>query len=194
MWEFSPDFVSGKGPFDALMNYNFAFAVNDFFIADKNKISVDEFIDRLKKIDETYDSENLFVLQNLLSSHDTERLSSMIKNPDRKYDHDANENNPNYNPGKPTNEDFEKQKLIAAFQMIYRGAPMIYYGDEVGMWGADDPHDRKPMIWDDLKYDDEIINENSGFKTGFGTYTVEQNKDLLKFYKEIIDLEIIMNN
>ena len=188
LWEFSPDLVSGKGPFDALMNYNFAFAVNDFFIADKNKISVDEFIDRLKQIDETYDSENLFVLQNLLSSHDTERLSSMIKNPDRKYEHDANENNPNYNPGKPASEDIEKQKLIAAFQILYRGAPMIYYGDEVGMWGADDPHDRKPMIWDNLKFDNEIINENSGFKTGFGSYIVEQNKGLLKFYKDIIDI------
>lgn len=188
LWEFSPEFVSEKGPFDALMNYNFAYAVNDLFIAEKNKIPVDEFIERLKKIDETYDPENLFVLQNLLSSHDTERLSSMIKNPDRKYEHDANENNPNYNPGKPTEEEIEKQKLIAAFQLLYRGAPMIYYGDEVGMWGADDPHDRKPMIWDDLVYDNEVIDENSGFKTGFGNYTVEQNNDLLEFYKKIIEI------
>ena len=188
LWEFSPDLVSAKGPFDALMNYNFAFAVNDLFIADKNKISVDEFILRLKQIDETYDYENLYVLQNLLSSHDTERLSSMIKNPDRKYEHDANENNANYNPGKPTSDDIEKQKLVAAFQLLYRGAPMIFYGDEVGMWGADDPHDRKPMIWDDLVYENEIINEQSGFKTGIGNYTVEQNNNLLNFYKKIIEI------
>jgi cyclomaltodextrinase / maltogenic alpha-amylase / neopullulanase len=188
LWELSPDFISDDGAFDALMNYNFAFAVNDFFIADKNKISVDEFIQRLQKIDETYPYQNLFVLQNLLSSHDTERLSSMIKNPDRKYEHDANENNPNYNPGKPTSDDIEKQKLIAAFQLLYRGAPMIYYGDEVGMWGADDPHDRKPMVWNDLVYDNEVIEENSGFKTGWGSYSVEQNESLLKFYKVIINL------
>jgi glycosidase len=65
---------------------------------------------------------------------------------------------------------------------------MIYYGDEVGMWGADDPHDRKPMIWDDLVYENEIITEQSGFKTGFASYSVEQNKDLLQFYKEIIEI------
>ncbi len=188
LWELSPDFISADGPFDALMNYNFAFAVNDFFIADKNKISVEEFIERLKKIDETYSVENLFVLQNLLSSHDTERLASMILNPDRGYDRDANEGNKNYNPGKPTKEVYEKQKLAAAFQLLYLGAPMIYYGDEVGMWGADDPHCRKPMIWNDLNYDDEIIDESSDFKTGFGTYTVEQNEDLLKFYQKIISL------
>jgi glycosidase len=112
----------------------------------------------------------------------------MIKNPDRKYEQDANENNPNYNPGKPTSEDIEKQKLVVSFQLLYRGAPMIYYGDEIGMWGADDPHDRKPMIWDNLLYDNEVIDENSGFKTGFGNYTVEQNKELLEFYKLIIEI------
>ena len=105
LWELSPDFISDDGVFDALMNYNFAFAVNDFFIADKNKISVNEFIERLHKIDETYPAQNLYVLQNLLSSHDTERLSSLIQNPDRKYEHDANEGNANYNPGKPSAED-----------------------------------------------------------------------------------------
>ena len=189
LWEFSPDLITADGPFDALMNYNFAFAVNDFFIADKNKITVDEFIEKLKQIDETYPAENLFVLQNLLSSHDTERLSSLIQNPDRKYDHDANEGNVNYNAGKPTKVIYEKQKLIAAFQILYRGAPMIYYGDEIGMWGADDPHCRKPMVWNDLKYDNEVIDENSGFKTGLGSFSVEQNNDLLKFYKEIIQIK-----
>ena len=188
LWELSPDFISDDGAFDALMNYNFAFAVNDYFIADTNKISVDEFIQRLQKIDETYPYQNLFVLQNLLSSHDTERLSSLIQNPDRKYEHDANEGNKNYKPGKPTSDYIEKQKLVAAFQLLYRGAPMIYYGDEVGMWGADDPHDRKPMVWDELVYENEIISEQSGFKTGFGIYTVEQNKNLLEFYKTIIKI------
>lgn len=188
LWELSSDFISSDGPFDALMNYNFAFAVNDFFIADKNKISVDEFIKRLQEIEKAYPAENLFILQNLLSSHDTERLSSIILNPDRGYDRDGNENNKKYNPGKPSQEIYEKQKLIAAFQFFYRGAPMIYYGDEVGMWGADDPHDRKPMVWDNLIYDDEVIDSTSGFKTGFGDFKVEQNKDLLKFYKLIIRL------
>jgi len=189
LWELSPDFISDDGVFDALMNYNFAFAVNDFFIADKNKISVNEFIERLHKIDETYPAQNLYVLQNLLSSHDTERLSSLIQNPDRKYEHDANENNTNYNPGKPGAEIYEKQKLIAAFQILYRGAPMIYYGDEIGMWGADDPHCRKPMVWDDLIYENEVIDNKSGFTAGYGSFSVEQNKELYKFYKDIISIK-----
>ena len=161
------------------MNYNFAFAVNEFFIANKNQIKVSEFIEKLKEIDLTYPEEYLDVLQNLVDSHDTDRLLSMIVNPDRGYDRDANERNPNYSPTKPDAVHYETQKLIAVFQMTYRGAPMIYYGDEVGMWGADDPHDRKPMIWDELKYDDEIITNESGFKKGFGQFKVEHHAQSL---------------
>jgi len=38
---------------------------------------------------------------------------------------------------------------------------MIYYGDEVGMWGASDPDDRQPMIWKDLGlYEDPEVQFN----------------------------------
>jgi len=188
LWELSPDFVSEDGPFDALMNYNFAFAVNDFFIAEKTAISAEEFVNKLNEVNVTYPLENLLALQNLMDSHDTDRLSSMIKNPGRQYDRDASEGNRNYNPGKPTEVEYNKQKLILAFQVTYLGAPMIYYGDEIGMWGADDPHDRKPMVWDKLKYDDEIIDETSGFGTGYGEYEVSQNKYLLNWYKKLISI------
>ena len=49
LWELSPDFVSENGVFDALMNYNFAFAVNDFFIANKKQIKVSEFIRKIER-------------------------------------------------------------------------------------------------------------------------------------------------
>jgi cyclomaltodextrinase / maltogenic alpha-amylase / neopullulanase len=193
LWELSPDFISEQGAFDALMNYNFAYAVNNFFIADQKRIPVSEFIDMLKKIDETYPEKTLNLLQNLIDSHDTDRLSSMIVNPDRNFDRDANEENKNYNPGKPSPGHYELQKMIAAFQMTYRGSPMIYYGTEVGMWGADDPHTRKPMVWDYYDYDDELIDKSSGFSKGFGKYKVEQNKDLLSFYQKMTALRNTSN-
>lgn len=188
LWELSPDFISESGPFDALMNYNFAYAVKELFINDKNKISVSEFINKLEEVENSYPAGNIHLLQNLMSSHDTERLTSLIKNPDRNYDRDADEGNKNYDPSKPGREVMERQKLIAAFQMTYTGAPMIYYGDEVGMWGADDPHCRKPMVWEELTYDDEVIDNNSGFNKGFGSYKVDQNTELLKFYDKIINI------
>lgn len=188
LWELSSDFVSENGPYDALMNYNFAFAVNNFFIADKKKISVSDFISDLQKIDTTYPDRNLDLLQNLLDSHDTDRLTSMIKNPDRNYDRDAKEGNNQYDPSKPGTRELNRQKLIAAFQMTYRGAPMIYYGDEAAIWGADDPHDRKPMLWSNLKYDDEVIDTSSGFSKGLGRSTVQANKEMIRYYTQLIAL------
>ncbi|MBU0559271.1 MAG: glycoside hydrolase family 13 protein [Bacteroidetes bacterium] len=188
LWELSPDYIGEDKPFDALMNYNFAFAVNNYLIAQKDKVDTQKFIDDLNIVLNTYSKDNLHLLQNLLDSHDTDRLSSMIVNPNRNYDRDAKEDNKNYSPAKPTEQDYELQKLIAAFQMTFLGAPMIYYGDEVGMWGADDPHCRKPMVWSDLIYDDEVIDESSKFKRGLGSYEVKANNDLLEFYKELIKL------
>jgi cyclomaltodextrinase len=45
-------------------------------------------------------------------------------------------------------------RLATLFQMIYCGAPSIYYGDEIGMSGGHDPANRgafpwhKPASWD----------------------------------------------
>jgi glycosidase len=188
LWGYYPDFVSKNGPFNSLMDYNFAFAVNKFFVAKKDRISVFDFINLLQKIEDTYPRQNLDILQNLVDSHDTDRLSSMIANPDRGFDRNGNEDNPNYNPGKPDSADYHMQKIIAAFQITFKGAPMIYYGDEVGMWGADDPHDRKPMLWQNLKYDNEVITKESGFKKGFGSYKVAPDTNLLNYYKKIISI------
>jgi glycosidase len=43
--------------------------------------------------------------------------------------------------------------MVALMQMTYVGPPMIYYGTEAGMWGADDPCDRQPMVWPDMTYE-----------------------------------------
>ena len=35
-----------------------------------------------------------------------------------------------------------------AFQMLFPGSPAIYYGDELGMTGENDPGCRGGMIWE----------------------------------------------
>lgn len=184
LWEFSSEFINVNGVFDALMNYNFAYAVSDFFF-NKKEMTTAEFIAVLKQIDIAYPEENLYVLQNLMTSHDTERLSSMIANPGRVYNRESDEKNPTYYAGKPKPETYEMQKLVAAFQFTYRGAPMVYYGDEVGMWGANDPHERKPMLWDELLYQDERITAASGFTAGHGKYKVKADRNLLSLYRRL---------
>ncbi len=43
------------------------------------------------------------------------------------------------------------ERLKRAFTFLYaiRGIPLVYYGDEVGMTGAHDPDNRRPMPWGD---------------------------------------------
>ncbi len=101
----------------------------------------------------------------LMSSHDTERLGSMVVNPNRMIDHESSpQHNPNFDVRKPNAEELHIQKLIVAFQMLYSGAPTIYYGEEAGMWGADDPDERKPMVWPDLVYETECAHPSCGGK------------------------------
>ena len=40
---------------------------------------------------------------------------------------------------------------------MFPGTPYIYYGDEVGMVGADDPDCRKPMLWGEFVYEVEKV-------------------------------------
>lgn len=142
--------------FDAVMNYRFADGVLKFFVDTKNAYSPEQFEAHLAQIRADYSPEAGSVLMNLISSHDTERLGSMVVNPNRMIDHDSSpQHNPGFDVRKPDAEELRTHRLIAAFQLLYPGAPMIYYGEEAGMWGADDPDDRKPMVWPDLVYESE---------------------------------------
>jgi glycosidase len=110
-------------------------------------------------------------MQNLMDSHDTDRLASMIVNGEgTTYSGDQiefNSNNnlrsaKNYEIRKPNDRERSIQRLVALLQMTYVGAPMIYYGTEAGMWGAHDPDDRMPMVWADMKYDPQTLDPREG--------------------------------
>ena len=170
--------------FDAVMNYRFGRALRQF-IANKNKkISVSAFVDSLKTISREYPSESLFVLQNLVDSHDMERVASQIVNPDIWVDHGGNPaQTPSWNVRKPNFEERLKQRLIVGLQMTLPGAPMIYYGDEAGMWGGDDPDCRKPMVWPDFKYETERSHPLGKQRPAD---TVSFNHDLFRWYRKLI--------
>jgi len=144
--------------FDAVMNYRFTRAIKDFVLADKVKIDSEAFTDTIKKIMSNY-GENYFVMMNLLGSHDTERLASLAVNPDGRYDHQGNvRDNRNFDIRKPNEDEMRRIKLSYGIQFSMPGAPQIYYGDEAGMWGGDDPDCRKPMVWPDDTYEDETVH------------------------------------
>lgn len=156
LWEESRPWLDGR-TFDAVMNYPFAVRTQRFFVNQAKATRPSEFDAELKQMLAWYQPQVNYVLQNLFDSHDTDRVASMFRNPDLEYDkaNRLQDNGPNYNTAKPTPECYHKLKSMVTFQMTFLGAPMIYYGDEVGMYGADDPSDRKPMYWADLPQNDD---------------------------------------
>ena len=171
---------------DATMNYLFARATVKFLINHKQRISGVAFGKELASIARRY-GDAAHILWNLIDSHDTDRLASMIVNPDRDYDRQAGpRDNPNYDVRKPNEHERAIQRQVVVLQMTYIGAPMIYYGDEAGMWGADDPDDRKPMVWPELQFEPERHHPLPGH-----TRPVDSNGfdyQMFRFYQQMIAL------
>jgi glycosidase len=130
VWHDANPWLKGD-QFDAVMNYPLTNAVHNFIA--KNETTASEFKASISTIQTMYSRNVSEVNFNLLNSHDTERLLTTCKG--------------------------DKQRVILAytFLMTQAGSPCIYYGDEIGMEGADDPLCRKCMIWEKDLQDLELF-------------------------------------
>lgn len=129
--------------FDSVMNYPFRQACLDFFATDA--IRADEFAARLARLRAAYASPVHQVLWNLLDSHDTPRFRTECREAAKRQG------------GAAVGHSRDRQALAAILQLTYEGAPLIYYGDEVGMEGGGDPDCRRPMIWEESRQDQELL-------------------------------------
>ena len=176
--------------FDGVMNYRFTDAMYKFFIDENQQIQPTVLDSLLKSVEIDYGKDKIYHLQNLLGSHDSERIASAVANPDRWLDHGNNlYYNRDFDIGSPTQPEWDKLKSIVTFQFTYPGTPYIYYGDETGMWGADDPDCRKPMLWSEFDFDDEIAHpcdriDDCSYQRKRDPVTV--NKDIFDTYQTLI--------
>ena len=53
--------------------------------------------------------------------------------------------------------DIEKYRLAVALQMCFPGCPAVYYGDELGMEGENDPDCRRAMDWEAAERGPELL-------------------------------------
>lgn len=211
IWDRADIYLKGDA-FDAVMNYEFCKPAIEWVGNVARKIKASEVDERLAALRVAYPAEAHYAMMNLLDSHDTDRVASMLKNPDRAYNQQNREQDgAKYDPSKPTEAEYAKQRLLALLQMTYVGAPMIYYGDEVGMWGAGDPNNRKPMLWQDLPpsqnpqdapnlellaYYKKIIalrNTHAALRTGsFRTVLTDDAQDVWAFVREGSGEEVLV--
>ena len=191
VWDNARQFLE-EGKFSATMNYHgFSFPVKGFLIDEAIGPSgvAAQLNDRRKE----YSPAMQYALQNLMDSHDTDRLASMIVNAGRRpyaqparFDYDIGvspRNVPEYDVRKPNDRERRVERLVALLQMTYVGPPMIYYGTEAGMWGADDPCDRMPMVWPELKYEQQAADPLSRKRQ---VDVVAFDEGLLNFYRAAI--------
>jgi glycosidase len=90
-------------------------------------------------------------LWNMLGSHDTPRFFTML------------------------DEDVEDAKIAILLQLTFKGSPVIYYGDELGLAGEGDPFCRQPFPWDDQTQWNMEITEL--YKQ---LLTIRENSDAIK--------------
>ncbi|MEM9410099.1 MAG: glycoside hydrolase family 13 protein, partial [Planctomycetota bacterium] len=198
IWDNASKYLSECG-FSATMNYHgFAFPAKGFLIDGRLKAS--EFAKLIEQRMCEHEPAVRFALQNLFDSHDTDRLASMIVNAKHRhsyknasrFDYDVGERvSPRsfdrYDVSQPSAADEKLVRLATLFQMTFVGAPMVYYGTEAGMDGADDPDDRMPMTWQDLDFETRTYGPkgplNEAYEIGF-------DEELFQYYQQLIELRI----
>ncbi len=130
VWEDASNKVSyGKrreyftaGELDGVMNYPFRNAIIGLV---KNRISPSDFVETVLKIYENYPFDALLCSTVFLSSHDTARLRTELEG------------------------DIKKIEAAIALQAFLPGIMCVYYGDENGMEGGNDPFNRGFFLFPD---------------------------------------------
>jgi cyclomaltodextrinase len=144
IWNLAPDWLRGDR-FDALMNYPLAEAILGFaggsdldleivrahheYEANVRQLTGPAFGARVRELGSAYDPSAVASGLNLLGSHDAPRLRTVLG-------------------GDPA-----RVRLAMMLQATLPGAPCIYYGDEIGLTGGNDPDCRGAFPWDKTKWE-----------------------------------------
>jgi cyclomaltodextrinase / maltogenic alpha-amylase / neopullulanase len=147
IWHVAPEWLAGDR-FDALMNYPLAEAIigyvggrslNEPLLRSHHeygqaaRLDGAGFAKRLDELLTAYAPETVAVQLNLLDSHDTPRVFSLLGG------------------------DREAMELAVLLQATLPGAPCTYYGGEVGLLGGIDPDSRRAFPWDESHWDRELL-------------------------------------
>ena len=129
VWEKATEWVDGTTS-DGAMNYRLRDAILNF--VSEWRGGGETFAADLEAIDTEIPAQAKGLMLNLLGSHDTERVLTHCGG------------------------DVDAAKLAYALMFTAEGAPMIYYGDEIGLTGFNDPDCRGCMPWDESGWNHDL--------------------------------------
>jgi len=134
-----PYFMGGQ--LDSVMNYPFKEAIIDFVMTGDRRA----FVESVTRIIENYPKESLDCLMNLIDSHDTVRALtrlSGVETPETKRER------ADYVLPREKYELAKKRlKFASVLQYTLPGIPCLFYGDEAGVQGFEDPLNRCTYPW-----------------------------------------------
>jgi len=190
-WTNWPDTLMDPGPwvkgdiFDAVMHYQWFKVARAYFAQPDDRTTLGQFKRQLDSIFLKYPEYTRQAMMNLASSHDSPRLLTAFANKDKyKYNCKPQENK-HFKTNRPEEATLGKVRLFLLHQFTFVGSPHIWNGDEMGMTGADDPDNRKPMVWPDVTFSPET-------NSGFSAYTYSEvpafDHKMFEYYKSLIAL------
>lgn len=175
-WDASLPWLQGD-QMDAVMNYDLSVPIWNFL---EHTYNQDTLIEQLNRYLSRTPKHLIPAMFNLVCSHDTIRIKKRL------------------------GDDPRRMKLAYLLMFISAGSPNIYYGDEVGLTGFQDPNNRLPMIWDSKRQDLDMLQFMKRLITYKKTldafhvtdYTFIEDPNLLIIKKEgfTSSIVVIMNN
>jgi len=131
------------GHCDGLMNYPFRSAALDYIRGGNAR----DFVETMETLRENYPKFAFYSAMNSLGTHDTPRILTLLgvgsecRDRSREWRANFRMDPDQRRRGK------ELLKLGAALLFAFPGSPTVYYGDEVGMEGFEDPFNRRTFPW-----------------------------------------------
>ncbi|MER2236000.1 MAG: glycoside hydrolase family 13 protein, partial [Candidatus Limivicinus sp.] len=132
------------GALDSVMNYPFRTAALDFLHGRIDAFALSDFLTGQQL---HYPQPIYVCLMNLLGSHDTERLYTALATdlPLKDYPREMQRVLEQNISDRDYRRAEKLEKMALTLQFSVPGMPSIYYGDELGMTGVNDPFNRRPM-------------------------------------------------
>jgi len=164
---------------DATMNYPFRASLLSFILGMSDSSVLHH---EVMSIYENYPRENFYAAMNLIGSHDTIRILTLLGDaPIEQNLTKTEQRNFRLSP-KAHQLAVQRLKLLSLVQMTFPGVPCIYYGDEAGVEGYSDPYNRGTYPWG--KEDGEIMDWYRRIIRIRAEYEVLQTGDFKSFFFE----------
>ncbi len=192
-WEHWPEQMLDPTPwlgdvFDAVMNYRWYMPTRSVVTGALPSVAPSQYRAHLDSVEAGLPRATLEAMMNVAATHDAPRLSTSLLNRGRYKNRVVFRDSPTMDFGHPDAATVAMQRALLMLQYTYYGAPHIWAGDELGMWGGDDPDNRKPLWWPDLTFERESKagSSQTAIRAGRAPGSdVAGDRDMVMFYSDL---------